>query len=367
MMKLEWRAQYYDGESALARDVTVVLMSGALEIRRPLAQALLWPYDEVTQTQGFYEKDHVRLARGNVPSEILVIKEAGFIAALRSVAPDYSKRFQDPTRYRKKLISIAIVSLAALVIAPLVYFRSIPLLAAFAAEMVPAQWESRLGEQVVAELKGSSDECDSQLLKGSVAAILSRLDVAAGGHNYNFRIYIIDNPMVNAFAAPGGHIVIFRGLVEMTDSPEELAGVLAHEMQHVLEKHGLKGIFEQLSTRVLLSLILGEMEVVADVVSTMSYLSYSRGREAEADSLGMELLLEARIEPSGMVTFFEKLENMEADMPEFARYLSTHPLSKDRTEALSRLGPESALDVVPLVPRLDWQEVKTSCGQGGAP
>ena len=128
---------------------------------------------------------------------------------------------------------------------------------------------------------------------------------------YTFRLIVVDNDMVNAFATPGGYIVVFRGLLERTGSAEELAGVLAHEMQHVLRRHGTKTLFRQLSTRALIAVFSGDLESVGTMLETaeaLGGLRYRRQDETEADREGMRLIQRARVDPAGMIAFFATLE-----------------------------------------------------------
>ena len=161
------------------------------------------------------------------------------------------------------------------------------------------------------------------------------------------------SPEANAFAMPGGHIVVLTGLIEKSDKPEELLGVLAHEMAHVTQRHSLKQIISDLSGRILFSILASGM---SDLVYTIGdqgrYLlaqKYSRAQEEEADEYGFDYLLQAGISPAGLIEFFEKLkEDDMLDGIEIANLLSTHPASEKRIENLSAMMQQYKGEYAPI-------------------
>ena len=114
------------------------------------------------------------------------------------------------------------------------------------------------------------------------------------------------HPAINAFAAPGGQVVILRGLLEKTASPEQLAGVLAHELQHVYQRHTTRAILEQTATTFLLSAISGDLSGGLawglEGARTLGSLHYSRTHEREADIEGLRMMQAARLDPAAMIS-----------------------------------------------------------------
>jgi Zn-dependent protease with chaperone function len=176
------------------------------------------------------------------------------------------------------------------------------------------------------------------------------------GSPYPFKWHVADDPTVNAFAIPGGHVVVFTGLIQAAESPEEVAGILVHEAEHVLQRHSLKGMVHQLGWRVILSLLIGDVGggQIGRVAAELQVLSFGRNQESEADLKGLTLLKGAKIDPKGMITFFDRLSKKEGASIAF---LSTHPASADRAEALraeiNRLGPWQS-EPLPY----DWDVIK---------
>jgi predicted Zn-dependent protease len=204
-----------------------------------------------------------------------------------------------------------------------------------------------------------------------VDKLVIRLVAASPASPYAFQIAIVDSPGFNAFAAPGGQIVIHRKLLMSTETPEELAGVLAHEMQHVLQRHATKALIRDLSLAAIADAVFGDVIVIGAFAvqgaRTLTTLHYSRESEEEADREGMRLLQTARINPAGMIRFFEtlKAQTGEAEPP---AYLSTHPETDVRIARLKALAAElgrRGTDLksvpIPLLADVKWDEVKKLC------
>ena len=160
------------------------------------------------------------------------------------------------------------------------------------------------------------------------------------GRKFQFRASIIDRFEPNAFALPGGRIFVFTGLLDRVQKPEELAGVLAHEMAHVTHRHGLRKLISAGGPYYVLRLFVSDKQGVLSVVSAGSQLlvgqAYSRDVEREADAAGWHYLLAANIDPRGLVDFFQLLtEGENADfIPEMLR---SHPATRERIAALNKL------------------------------
>jgi beta-barrel assembly-enhancing protease len=168
---------------------------------------------------------------------------------------------------------------------------------------------------------------------------------------YNLKVFIVPTEQINALALLGGNIIIFEGLLKVADSPEEIAGLLAHEVQHIFLKHSTRGILRNLASGMLLALVRRDantvMEGVVGIAGQLNTLGFSRKMETEADIKGIELMLEAKINPKGMLSIFKKLLKEELKLEENKKnssisknakevfsYLSTHPSAKIRIKEL---------------------------------
>lgn len=361
-----WSARYLDGITAHAETVTVVPAAHGLEIRRAGGGSVVWPYAEVTQTQGDYHGEQVRLERGIEPVEALVVDDPAILSQLHKVAPRVAHRFHDPKSRVRRPALVIMALVAAIALGVGMYVWAIPTAATFAAEQVPVSWEKQLGEVVTSSLVGSMPKCEDKEVVRAVDDLVARLAATVPDNPYTFQVSVVRHDMMNAFAAPGGHIVVFSGLLRRTERPEELAGVLAHEMSHVVRRHGTKSLFRDVSTSVFLAALFGDvsgaMSTVLESAKTLGGLHYSRQAEDEADLEGLKMLVAARLDPSGMVSFFEKLQKKDLKVSqEFLKYLSTHPLTGDRiarlkAEPIARAGPFQQLAV-----SATWKTLAPAC------
>jgi predicted Zn-dependent protease len=363
-VRLDWEAAYLDGRSAARRRATVRIGRAALEITLADTNTrMLWPYGEIRQTQGTYAGEHVRLERGGDLSEALLVSDVAFLSALRETAPD--THFHNPAGRQLRLGLTLGAGLAAIGIALALYFFALPAAAAVAAARVPVEWEAKLGEAIIEHFAPSSERCDDAQRQARIDAIAAAVLKPAQPTPYTFKIAVVNSSMVNAVAAPGGSIVVFRGLLDGTDSAEELAGVLAHEFQHVLHRHATRAIFQHASAGILMAAVVGDVSAVVafglEGARMLGDLSMSRQAEAEADRDGMRMLHAAGIDTAGMVTFFEKLTKQHGD-PGHGKFLMSHPAPQERLASLRALSAQWPRPTARLMADYDWNDIKTMCG-----
>jgi predicted Zn-dependent protease len=163
--------------------------------------------------------------------------------------------------------------------------------------------------------------------------------------NLHYHFTVLDTPVVNAFAAPGGFIYVTRGILALMNSEAELAVVLGHELGHVSARHSM----EQLSAQIVAQagLLLGSVlskdirkfAGLASIGMQLLFLKFSRGDEYQADSLGISYARQAGFAPGEMLRFFTALENMTAESSShnIPTFLSTHPMTKDRIQKVKAL------------------------------
>ena len=206
----------------------------------------------------------------------------------------------------------------------------------------PVAWEEHLTDKVIAEHPKlfviETNDARIGMVTQLVARIAATLPPAE--RQYQFRAALIDRRVPNAFALPGGRIFVFTGLLDRVQKPEELAGVLAHEMAHVTRRHGLQKLITSGGPYYTLRLFVSDEHGMLSVISAGSQLlvgqSYSRDAEREADTVGWHYLAAANIDPRGLADFFQLLtEGENADfMPEMFR---SHPATRERIAALNKL------------------------------
>lgn len=182
---------------------------------------------------------------------------------------------------------------------------------------------------------------------------------------YHYRFSLADDPSVNAFAMPAGFIVVHRGLIEQAASAEEVAGVLAHEIEHVEQRHTLRALAQELGFKAVWIFVTGNVGggVAGEWLKGLAGMQFSRAQEASADAGGYERLLAAKIDPRGMASFFETLSAQQDGMAGGLSLLSTHPASAERAAVI-----KTQLQTAPSFPPLSykWAEIRASLEKAGS-
>jgi predicted Zn-dependent protease len=212
--------------------------------------------------------------------------------------------------------------------------------------------EKRLGESVLKSLNPKANFLQDGEAVKAVQSIGQQL---TAGSAYQYQWYVSKDPTVNAFAIPGGIIVVNSGLLKKADSPNELAAVLAHEVQHVEQKHALKNMINSAGIAAIVLVVLGDANAVVMLMAhQVSAQYFNRQIESEADLKGLQLLQKKNIDPAGMVSFFKKMDagfitdkaeakakpkaeqDADAEESEVASWFSSHPDTVSRIQTVER-------------------------------
>lgn len=215
--------------------------------------------------------------------------------------------------------------------------------------------EQRFGRAIMAEIRRSGAVVADPLVTEYINQIGFQLAAQANDGTHRFEFFVVDDPRINAFALPGGYIGVHSGLLEATRSEDELAGVVAHEIAHVTQRHIARAIHANqrqgiLTTALMLgALVAGVAGGSSDAVqagvavaqgsSLQSQINFTRSNEYEADRIGIGALHDAGFDPHGMASFFEVMSRLQPSSPELRapEFLRTHPVTTDRiAEARSR-------------------------------
>jgi beta-barrel assembly-enhancing protease len=232
------------------------------------------------------------------------------------------------------------------------YRWGLPAVGGLVARLVPASVERKLGASMADSLAPKSAVCESGSLDQVIASIRRRLDVPE-----SVEIRVSQSPVVNAFAAPGGFLILNRGLIERMQTPEQLAAVIAHEMQHVSERHSMKAIGRAAALQVTVALLLGDVSSVAAMMAgELTALSYQRGDEAAADLNAAETLRQAGISPLAMSAALNNLSG-----PDVPKYLSSHPDTGERIEAIEQQFGQAPVKAEPVAAAGVWERARMSC------
>ncbi|MCA9680649.1 MAG: M48 family metallopeptidase [Myxococcales bacterium] len=212
-------------------------------------------------------------------------------------------------------------------------------IAASLVDWVPTDVDVTLGEQNWQELAPDNVRCTDPGPLAYVHEIAGPL-VEHAGSEFDFQFTVVESEEVNAFALPGGFVTVNMGLLQAAETGEEVAAVLAHEMTHVTHRHGMRAVLRKVGGLTLVAMIFGgtDFETLAFAMEGLASQAHSRDQERDADEGGREILMAAGIDPIGMATFFERLEQMQGSLPGAAVLLSTHPNPGERAETTREIA-----------------------------
>jgi beta-barrel assembly-enhancing protease len=344
---------YFDGRSARRIAVTIGLGAEGIELATASdgAALLTWRYDDLRLASVPGKIPQVMLRNAERPDERVVSEDISLLRRLETRAP----RLYRATAFKRDNWRVA----AWCLVAGTVFCGAlwgINLLVEPIATHLPLAWERPLGIQVIESITAGERSCDDPAGVRALDRLTARLTAGGALSPKDIHVRVADDKRVNAFAAPGGEIVILRGLIDASQSADEVAGVLAHEMGHVIHRHPTKMLVRVMGADLLLQMISGN---AASVGAMAVLLTYSRDAEAEADREAVALLHTATIGTQGLADFFTRVaaEHRGSSLPGF---LSTHPATGDRIAALTAAEPQGALNAA-LDPA-DWAALKKICG-----
>ena len=367
----QWQGTFLDGKTPTPQNVSIQMMQTGLEVRTGEGNVFFWPFSDIRQTQGSYTGEQIRLERDGEIPEALLISDPGFLIDLHRKVPGLNLRFHNPEQRKLRLKLTVLAGVGAVVLSVAIYRWGIPVLVSLVTPFVPVSWEAQLGKGVFEELAPEELRNTDPKLKEAIDKISSALLAPLKDQPYRFQITVMDNPTFNALAAPGGYIIVYRGLLEETKSADELAGVLAHEFQHVLKRHSTKAILHYASTGILIAALTGDatgaMAFGVDIARSFGMRQHNRQTEREADEAGMKMILEAGVDPSGMVSFFDSLQKKERSAPDFMKYFSTHPAAEDRVQYLKSLMGKPQKPFIALYQDREWEKIKNGFSKTANP
>jgi len=357
-----YQGAFGNGRTAVTTPVDVRLTSHGLEIRAEgERQARLWPYAELQSSVPLLVDDKdVLLSRAPGGLETLFVADATFPRALLARTPALS-----PARRRWQGVrpGLALVAAVAVIAGGIWALDVSP--PQTVARMMPQQVRETLGRNVVTSLAGQYRACDGAAGRAALDRLTQRLSTAAAANAVPVQVMLLDWGLINAFAAPGGQIILTRGLVQQAGSADEVAAVLAHEMGHAIELHPETGLVRVIGLTAAAQLILaGSSGTLSNIGVILTQLRYTRIAEREADTHALRLLKGAGISPKGFGDFFERLEGRRPAAQQGKgitdyEVIRTHPLTAER---LAMIRAQPAYPATPALSPEDWRALREACG-----
>lgn len=345
-------ARFYDGRSALSHDAEVRLEGDALDIRAD-GQALVWRLADLIAE---VEADQVRVSNRRERDTRLVLPVEEWTALI-------GDRLDGRKRERRRREFWLVGGLAAVAGAVMLFvFVGVPILSGPVARATPVSMELRMGENFDAQVGAIFPTCRNEEGQRILSALGDRIAMGADTP-FDIRVRAVEAPMVNAFALPGGPVLITDDLISEAESPDELAAVIAHEIAHVEMRHVMQAVWRDLGIGMLLDLVVGggtgagQQAVI--LAGQASDLTYSRDAELEADTRGQALLHAAGLSSQGMAPFFDRMARADGSgrLGEAVEFMNSHPDSSRRGR-VARAGARPGLSALDAE---EWRVVKAVC------
>ena len=309
--------------------------------------------------------------RDNNSSDVVFSNDKSFANALFTFPDDRIQRYltelksQYAAKQRTKKLGCYSWVFAALILCWGVYllFAKVP---DWVVHKVPPSVDISIGDLAADDLSSFGPELPEPMVNDAVQHIMQRLVSNMPDHlrpdEFAFEMQVLDSSQINAFALPGGRMVVLRGLINILEQPEELAAVMAHELSHVTQRHGLKNVVRQIGVANSMYLLVGGGDLfgmVTQIGGSLALQTYSRDAEREADSVGVEILHAAGIDPLHLESAFSRMQAaQEGDVDlSVLSIFSSHPDLNERMEDV-RIKASQLSSIVYTPIDVDWATVK---------
>ncbi|WP_420861421.1 M48 family metallopeptidase [Algirhabdus cladophorae] len=361
-------ATFFDGETALKQDVVLTVRGQDLEISDVdggLIEA--WPLTKLRRVRDTGTRRATVLYLLNDDREArLSLPRIEDVVALKTHARQLDARPSAWPQFRK----IALWTGAAVAAVVLMIFVIIPSLSNQLAATIPPAREEAIGKTVLAQIErfwstdveGGDWTCETPDGQAALETMTQRM-LGSFEIPYDLKVAVVKHDMINAFALPGGHVVIMSGLLDKADAAEEVAGVLAHELGHVANRDPMRLALRAAGSAGILSLVLGDATggaAIAIMADQLVSASHTRDAEADADVFALERMSEANISPEAFAGFFDKLRAEYGDTPKALALFASHPDLAGRADA-ARLQMRLDQRFDKVLSATEWQALKGIC------
>lgn len=359
---------YFDGYSAVPHRVELRLGADAVSILPAADPPILWPYVDMHQLPDQAGREGLVLVKGDGHARLCIPPHLHDLNdALRAACP---ARPAVPVTgaMRKRLVGYSLLATGSVV---LILFFLLPLMAIQLARVLPPEGEKALGDATFEHIRVALDQIGGDGVRictnpaGDKA--LDRLEARLVKHielPFPVSLHVLDSELVNAFALPGGHVVLFRGLIEAAESPDEVAAVLAHELGHVHHRDGTVGALRSAGSIGVLGLLFGDFAggtVTLLLAEQLINARYSQAAETRADTFAHGLLLDAQISPEALAVFFQRLKDLYGDETGLVAHFQSHPELQARMDAARAVQADSGTFFSAALTSSEWASLKRIC------
>lgn len=348
------QARFLDGKSARPLSAEVEVDGSSVRITAD-GRIYAWPVKGLNLV---IEGDEARLSHRSNRDARLILPEAEWVR----IGGDHIEAI---ARQRRRVETGLVVGLAAFAAATVGFvFFGVPALSGPLARATPPSFEIGMGRNFDAQLGTAFKTCDGREGQQALHDLGKR--IAAGADTpFDIRVRAVRAPMLNAFALPGGPILVTDDLIRDAKSPDELSAVIAHEVSHVEKRHVMQAVWRSLGIGLLLDAVVGGGSGAGQqavlLAGQATDLRYGRDAESEADARGQQLLHKQGLSSKGMASFFARLgkDDGEGDLATVSEFAATHPNAARRAKAARAAERPGAVALTPA----EWTAVKATCGE----
>jgi Zn-dependent protease with chaperone function len=349
---------YFDGTSS-RRHAATLAFADALEIIVDGETRAKWPWAEIRRADSAPGTLRVSCQSAPVLAR-LEIRDPALAAELTLRAGNLDAHHLG----RRGVAKIVGWSLAAVASIVLVVLYGVPLAADRLAPLVPESFERRFGDVAEQQVKliFGDKVCRSPAGQAAFDKLVTTLR-NAGGLDTSVQSAVVSSEIPNALALPGGKIFVFDSLIAKATSPDEIAGVIAHELGHLKHRDNMRGLIYNGGTSFLIGLLFGDITGSSAVIfasRTLVTSSYSREAETAADTFSIDVMKKLGRPPKAMGELMLRVTGKEGGRG--LTIISTHPLTEDRLARMSR--EDQTARGAPLLTDAEWQALKSICGNG---
>ncbi|MDF1733863.1 MAG: M48 family metallopeptidase [Minwuia sp.] len=354
-------ARFLDGRIAQEQDVHLTVAADGLTIHAPDMDRT-WPRAEIELVDQLDRGARARFSHAGEPNARVIVLGQREVEICRTYWPEIFSNRRGGLRRDMKRLAIGVATLA---VAGAIAVAALPLIISVLAALVPESTERKIGDEALSAMTFISPAMAKRCVDPEGLSVIERLTdgIAAGlGASTPLQVRVVPHGLVNAMAFPGGHVLIFRGLIREARSGAEVAGILAHEIGHVYHRHGMKRLIRDSAIDAVTSVFSPGTtgSIGGTLASQMASQSYGRDAEREADAFAVERLNELGFTAEGMIDFFTRAQAKQAGAagsPSFTRFLDSHPGPDDRIAAIRAQATGGA----PALNQKDWKALRRIC------
>lgn len=342
---------FYDGNRSLPRKARIELSDHGIHLfdedGGQIDNGIIFPYKKCSHSF-LGNKLFVYLEKGAAPYFVIEQTNPFFENLSNQLTQQISLGWYEKL-LRQKWISLSII---LILLISIFYFILTEILPATTVKFISSNQESILGEKIYQSIMSDSKMDSAATIQAQHFADQLKLS-----NKYKISVTVVKEDEINAYALPGGHILINSGILKIMERPEEFVALLGHETTHINYRHSLKGLISKMGLSLFQTIALSGMGGVGDLIlknaSDLQQLSFSRNLEREADADGMKIMLENKVDPAGMKELLTHLqESVKTSLPNFS-FISTHPLTQERIDDANNLLLKQRNATIHKQPELD--------------